>query len=319
MINPKITLKEISLLTGLSKQTIQKKIQTKQVKFRKDKHKITIDHYGAREILEVDIKSKIISVQIVKGGTGKSTLTNTIAFRASLLGLRVLCVDLDQQANLTVLFGAKDIKNKVVLHDLIKNNEEHNITKYLINVAPGIDLLASGLNNAALDDIILIKGLSLDRVYKEILTPLKNTYDLILIDCPPALGRSVGAATLASDFVVAPVIPDKLCLHGLELLEDSIEQLANSRHGRRVPYKIVFNKHDNRVLLTPDILKELLSNEKYSKKLLNSYIRHSQELPNSSRIKPSLYENLKTVPVKEDIDLLTRELLGIPGKIKLRK
>ena len=158
MIIPRITISEAAEYCKTSKQTVQKRIIENKLKYEKLSHRITLQHETIRKLYKIKIKPQVIALQIVKGGTGKSTLSMNIAIRASLYGLKVLCLDLDQQANLTELFGI-DSSNQTVMNDLIQNNNKDlNINKFLIKVAPGIDLLPSKLNNAALDDTILIKG-----------------------------------------------------------------------------------------------------------------------------------------------------------------
>src|SRR4029077_8382561 len=111
---------------------------------------------------------------------------------------------------------------------------------------------------------------------------LKSYYDLILIDCPPALGRSVVAAANAADKIIAPVIPDRLCLTGLKLLDNMLSDIKESKYGRNIPYEIVYNRFDSRTSLSKDVLSYLLTHKTYKNKLNENYIRQSQEFPNSS-------------------------------------
>ena len=167
-----------------------------------------------------------------------------------------------------------------------------------------------------LDDTILFKNLALDRVYKDPIDSIKQHYDLIIIDCPPALGRSVGAAALASDQVLAPITPDKQCLRGLSLLYKQLKELSTMPYGKDVPLKIVYNRFDSRTNLSKKILTALLEHHVFKDILFDTYIRQNQEFANAYANVCSIYDQLRPSPAKEDIDSLTKEILGINKKAK---
>lgn len=308
-MDPKMTVPETAKFLNISSQAIIKKIKVNNFAFEKKQNRVFFGYETSRKIFNLNLKSKILAFQIVKGGTGKSSIAMNVAIRANLYGLKVLCIDLDQQANLTELFCV-DTEELPVMLDIIQSKGKKRIEDSLIEVSKGLHLFPSRLENASLDDTILLQGLGMDRVYKELIYPLKKYYDLIIIDCPPALGRSVGAAALASDEVVAPVIPDKLCLRGLTLLHNSLKELSESKYGRKIPYRIVYNKFDSRTSLSKDILANLLIHKTFKKHLNENYIRQSQEIPNTAANGLSIFDSLKSSPIREDIDALTLDLVG---------
>ncbi len=159
------------------------------------------------------ILKKIISFQIVKGRTGKTSITHSFAIRANLYGARVLCVDIDQQGNLSQAFNI-DSKNLPVMIDIINNKAS--ISESIVNISEGLDILPSRIENAVLDNFFMLNKFPLERVCFDLIHQVFNKYDLVLIDCPPALGQSVAAATLASDIVIAPVTPEQFSLSGLK-------------------------------------------------------------------------------------------------------
>lgn len=307
---PKMTITDAASFLSMTTQGVMKKIKNSKLPYFKTQNRVYFGHETSKQLFQISISPKILAFQIVKGGTGKSNLSLNFAIRANLYGLKVLCIDLDQQANLTTLFNV-DAPSLDIMYDIICSEGKSLIEDNIVEISDGLHLFPSGLENAALDDEILRRGLGIDRAYKDLFEPLKKHYDLIVIDCPPALGRSVGAAAYAADEVIAPVIPDKLCLRGLNLLENSLKELEEKKYGRKIPYKIIFNKFDNRTNLSKEILAGLFNNENYKDKLNDTYIRISQDIPNACSNKVSLYDSLKTSPVKEDIDHLTRDLLGI--------
>ncbi|MBL4705232.1 MAG: ParA family protein [Flavobacteriales bacterium] len=309
-----MTVPEAANFLNITSQAIVKKLKSKNLDFEKVQNRIYFGYNSSKKIFDLKTKPVVIATQIVKGGTGKSSITMNLAIRANLYGLKVLCIDLDQQANLTELFGFDAVEDHPIMLDVIESDGKIKIENNLIEITQGLHLFPSRLDNAALDDTILLKGLGIDRVYKELIAPLKSYYDVIFIDCPPALGRSVTAAAYASDKIIAPVAPDRLCLTGLRLLHETLEEIKESKYGREIPYEIVYNKFDSRTSLSKEVLSTLLTHPIYKDKMNLNYIRQSQEFPNSAAIRTSVFDTFKSTAAKEDIDLLLQNLLDINKK-----
>lgn len=310
-MDPKMTIAEAADFIGITRQGLQKKLKQSGFPHKKNQNRIYFGHETAKKIFNIPFKTKVIAIQIVKGGAGKTAIAHAIGIRANLYGARVLYIDLDQQANLTEHF-AIDSEELPVMLDVIKGQAK--IEKSIIEISPGLHIFPSKIDNAILDDTILFKNFALDRVYKDPIDSIKQHYDLIIIDCPPALGRSVGAAALASDQVLAPIAPDKQCLRGLAMLYKHLQELSKMPYGREVPLKIVYNRFDSRTNLSKKMLTALLEHPIFRDVLFDTYIRQNQEFANAYANVCSIYDQLRPSPAKEDIDLLTREILGINKK-----
>src|ERR1700761_1781554 len=100
-IEPKITAAEVADYLGLTVQAVHKRIKVLGLKESKGKNKIFFGHETARKIIQPKVKQFKIATSVVKGGVGKTTIAEAVAIKACLYGLRVLAVDVDQQANLT--------------------------------------------------------------------------------------------------------------------------------------------------------------------------------------------------------------------------
>jgi chromosome partitioning protein len=306
-MNPKMLIADAANLLGFTVQGIHKKLKSAGLPFEKSQNKIFFKHEAARKLFNFRFAPKIIAIEIVKGGTGKSTLTHSIAVRANLYGARVLCIDLDQQGNLSQAFQINPEKIPVLI-DVI--NENIDIDEAIIPVTDGLDVLPSRIENAAIDNTLMLKRIPMDRVYRDRLEPLRERYDLILIDCPPALGQSVAAATLAADFVISPVTPEKFSLSGLKVTAQEIAEMEKT-YKKIIPIRIVLNKFDTRTTLSHETLSSLIKHPTYSLAMFKSYIRISQEFPNVIAQGISIYDPTRNSSAKEDIDLLIREILGI--------
>jgi chromosome partitioning protein len=192
--------------------------------------------------------------------------------------------------------------------DIIKDRVP--IEEAIINILPGLDLIPSNLDNGVLDNTILLGRFPLDRIYKEQIEKIRDNYDLILIDCPPSLTASVTAATLAADEVLAPLTPDEHAISGLNLLNDEIKDIEK-KYQTKINLKVVFNKFDIRTNLSNEKLEQIRKSDNYGSKLYNSYIRYAQDFPNAIEHGQTIFDSFRATAAKEDIDLVTRELLGI--------
>ncbi len=307
MMDPKMLLKEAGLALSISEKQVVTRLEELKLPFYKSSNLAYFGHTSARDFFNLEKNPQVIAFQIVKGGTGKTSLASAFAVRANLYGLKVLCVDLDQQGNLTHTFGI-NAENYPVIIDILA--EGYSYEQAVTKVYPGLFLLASRIENALIDDVIKLKQLPLEMVYREHFTELKKEYDLIVVDCPPNLGQSVAAITLAADLVVAPVVPENFALSGLKITCNSIKELEQS-YNTNIQFKILVNKYDARTILSQDALHMLSKHPLYAPHLLQSYIRTSQEFPNAIARGKTIFDQIKPTIAKTDVDSLTRELLKI--------
>jgi len=306
-MEPKMLATDIANFLNVTVQAVHNQIKRKNLSFKKSSNRIYFPHETSRKILDLKLTPKVITFQIVKGGTGKTAICHSVAVRASLYGAKTLCIDLDQQGNLTTAFRV-DADQTPIMVEVI--NQKLPIKDAIIRVHDGLDLIPSRIENALLDSNLMLKRFPLDRVYKEIIQPLKRDYDIILIDCPPALGSSVIAAALASDYIISPVTPSAFSLSGLQITKNELKNI-NDNFGIDIPVHVLLNKFDGRTSLSHEILRLLIKHPVYSQKLFKTAIRINQEFENVITKGASIFDSLKISPAKEDIDLLTTEILEI--------
>lgn len=310
MISAKMTAADAAGFLGLSLQAVHKQLRTKQLPFQKSQNRVHFGHAVARDLFQIEYRPRIIAFQIVKGGTGKTSLAYSVALRANVYGARVLCIDLDQQGNFTQAFRV-NAEAYPCMADVLER--EMKISDAIVPVGDGLDLLPGRIENSVLDNFLMLKRKPLDRVYADLFEPLKKLYDVILVDCPPALGSSVAAAALASDLILAPVSPEKFSLSGLKLTTNEIAAIEKS-YKKKIPVRIVLNKYDNRTSLSHEVLAQLVKHPIFAEMLFKSYVRHSQEFPNAIAKGESIFETVRDTPAKEDVDLLTVELLELKSQ-----
>lgn len=303
----KMTAAEAASFLGISIQAVHKQLKTKKLEFDKNQNRVYFGHETARALFQLPFRKKTIALQIVKGGTGKTSLVYSMAVRANLYGAKVLCIDLDQQGNLTQAFKINPEEHPAMV-DVLK--EEVSMKDAIINISNGLDIIPSRIENAVLDNTIMLGKLSLQHAYRKLIDPYKRKYDFILIDCPPALGQSVAAIALAVDTVIAPVTPEKFCLSGLKITSHELGNLERN-FNRKIPMRILVNKFDTRTSLSHEVLSTLIKHPIFGEKLYKTYIRASQEFPNTIAKGQSIFDTLKVTTAKEDVDLLTREIFEL--------
>lgn len=175
---------------------------------------------------------KVISFINQKGGVGKTTMAFNAAHALAKRGHKVLAIDLDPQANLTLLFQAGNELN--IYHLLINSIKELkmlHVPAMLGNVlARGqVDLLPGGQELSGFDLTVASINAPRQLVLRKFIEAngLRDRYDFIVIDCPPTLGLLVINALCASDGVIVPFRPDDFSLKGLEHFYQVIADIAD--------------------------------------------------------------------------------------------
>ncbi|MCH9112553.1 ParA family protein, partial [Legionella pneumophila serogroup 1] len=290
-----------------SMQAVHKQLKNKNINCEKIGNKSFLTFESARELFNFKFKRKKIAVQIVKGGTGKTTTINNIASCANTYGARVLLIDADPQGNLTDANGI-DAEEYPVLIDLLKDGAS--IQESIVTVSQGLDLIPSRIENVILDNEIVNGRYPLEKLYNNLLSKVENYYDFILIDCPPTMGQAVTAASLYADIILAPLNPDKFSAKGLKILKQEVDTL-NKHFHKKIEYKVFLNKFSSKTILSDKAIVSLISDPELEGKVLSTTVQYAQEIPNITDDNKSSFSNLKKSLVRDDFDRLTRELLEI--------
>lgn len=311
----KITATEAAELIDVSVQYIHKHLKLKGLQSLKSQNRVYFGHNTSKELLQIQFEPRAIAFQIVKGGTGKTSLAHSFAIRANLYGARVLCIDIDQQGNLTHAFNHNANESPVMI-DIVK--DDLSVKDCIVNISPGLDLIPSRIENAILDNFIMLNKYPLDRLYKNLISEIRGNYDLIVFDCPPALGQSVAAVSLAADTIISPLTPEQFSLSGLKITYDELNALTK-KFANNAQLKIVLNKFDTRTALSSEVLSTLLNDDILKTLLCKSFVRSCQEFPNAIYAGTNIFSSLKNSSAKEDIDLFTKEILNISNLGNINK
>ncbi len=312
---PKRAISDVAEFLGVSTQAVHKQLRNKEIVCGKIGNKSFVTFESAEKLFNFNFKKKKIAVQIVKGGTGKTTSIDNIASCANTYGARVLLIDADPQGNLTDAQGV-DAEKYPVLIDVIKG--EALIEDCVINLSKGLDLISSRIENVVLDNEVVNKRLPLDKLYSNLLGSIEKNYDFIFIDCPPTMGQAVTAASLYADVILAPLNPDKFSAKGLKILKQEIESL-NKIYHKNLIYKVYLNKFSGKTILSDKAVVSLISDPELEGKVLSTTVQYAQEIPNVTDENRNAFSTLKKSSVRADFDSLTRELLEISPTTYLRE
>jgi chromosome partitioning protein len=199
--------------------------------------------------------SKVIAVTNHKGGVGKTTSTINIGAGLAKLGKRVLLIDLDPQANLSQSLGIKD--PTATIYGAIRG--EHPLQP--VNVLKRLDVVPSTLDLSGAE-IELSSETGREYILRELLEPVKGSYDYVIIDSPPSLGLLTVNALTSADEILIPLQAQYLALQGLsKLLEivDKIQKRLNK--GLRIG-GVFITQYDSRKILNRNVVETIESHFK---------------------------------------------------------
>ena len=162
---------------------------------------------------------KIYVIGSQKGGCAKTTTTFNLAYSLQKMGKKVLAVDFDSQANLTTCYGVENTGELeyTIGHLMMAQIEDGKLPdmKRYIQTKDGVDFIPSSIYLSVVDAKLRLE-MGAEKVLSEVLEPLRDKYDYILIDTCPALGTLTINALAAADRVVITVNPQLLTMMGMQ-------------------------------------------------------------------------------------------------------
>jgi chromosome partitioning protein len=170
-------------------------------------------------------KATVIACVNQKGGTGKTTTCENLGAGLVMNGKKVLLVDFDPQASLSISLGyPKPEELPVTIADMMKkvvDEKEIRPGEGILHHEEGMDLMPSSIELSGME-VALVNTISRETVLKEYLESVKRDYDFVLLDCSPSLGMLTINAMAAADTLLIPVQASYLPAKGLEQLLQTV-------------------------------------------------------------------------------------------------
>jgi chromosome partitioning protein len=208
--------------------------------------------------------STTVTVMSQKGGTGKTTTVRTLADVLRRVGLDVLCVDLDPQGNLSDYFD-------------VPSDADPTVADVLAGRAKAADAIHDGVLPANLGlaeaELVLAGKMGREMTLKRALRDVKRRHDLVLIDCPPALGLLTVNALVAADYALISSEAEYFSLQGVEQALEVVELAKESLHPELEWMGVALNLADMRTVHAREAQQQL--KDRFGDKVFTSVIRKS--------------------------------------------
>ena len=191
--------------------------------------------------------SRILAILNQKGGVGKTTTAVNLGTGLAERGQRVLLVDFDPQGACALGLGIEPGDLELSVYNALLDRNVSPEDTILATKVENLDLMPSNIDLSAAE-IQLVTEVAREQALARILTPLRDKYDFILIDCQPSLGLLTINALAAADGVIIPLECEYYALRGMALLLDSIERVQERINPALVVDGILATMFDSRTL-----------------------------------------------------------------------
>ena len=203
---------------------------------------------------------RIIAIANQKGGVGKTTTAINLSACLAEAGKKVLMLDCDPQGNATSGLGVNKNTAEITSYDILIG--EATAEEAIVHTEyEGLDIIPSNINLSGAE-IELIGVEQKDYILQKQISPLRDRYDFIIIDCPPSLNMLTVNAMTTADTVLVPIQCEYYALEGLSQLIHTIN-LVNQRLNPRLRMEgVVFTMYDARTNLSLQVVENVKANLK---------------------------------------------------------
>ncbi len=242
----------------------------------------------------------IISLLNHKGGVGKTTSAINIGAGLVELGKKVLLLDLDPQANLTLALGVP--RSKSTIYEALRGESELEP----ITIKPNLDVVISSLDLSGAE-LELINEAGREYILRELLSQVEEDYDFVVIDCPPSLGLLTLNALTSSRFVMIPLQTEFLALQGLAKIKQVIDKVR-FRLNKNLEIGGVFaTMYDSRRVLNRDVVETI--HKYFADKVFKTYIRENVALAEAPAQRKDIFSYAPNSAGSKDYLALAKEIL----------
>lgn len=244
--------------------------------------------------------SLVISLLNHKGGVGKTTSAINIGAGLVELGKRVCLIDLDPQANLTLSLGIGRHPNTI--YEAIRG--EGPLVPY--PAKENLDVVPSTLDLSGAE-MELINEAGREYILRELIDPIRDDYDYVIIDCPPSLALLTLNALTSSDYVYIPLQTEFLAMQGLAKIKQVIQKVQVRLNKELEIGGVIATMYDSRKILNRDVVETI---KKYFGPLVfETMIRDNVALAEAPAQRKDIFAYSPGSPGAEDYLALCREII----------
>lgn len=164
--------------------------------------------------------AKILAFANQKGGVGKTTSAFNVAAGLAKKGKKVLMIDLDPQASLTIYAGLEPYEHEKTIVDVLRNQRQQ-ISECIVQLRENMDIITSRIELSGTENELLSRT-ARELILSRALAPIEAEYDYIVIDCPPQLSTLTINALACTDGVIIPCKTDYLAYRGIKQLLETV-------------------------------------------------------------------------------------------------
>jgi chromosome partitioning protein len=263
---------------------------------------------------------RTIAVLNQKGGVGKTTTTVNVAAAIAAAGQRVVVMDLDPQAHLTIHLGIEPQEVRTGAYEVL--TESAGFESSLMLVRPNLWLLGANINLVGAEtELVNVVGREI--ILREAMQAGQDKFDFCLIDCAPSLGLLSLNALATAEEVLIPLQPHFLALQGFGKLLQTVD-LVNKRINPRLRVTgVLLCMHDTRASLSNEVRADIArfldsargSNSAWSEaQILPTFIRRNIKLAEAPSYGKTIFEYDPTCNGAEDYRQVANFFLGINGE-----
>ena len=267
------------------------------------------------------MSAQIIAITNQKGGVGKTTTTMNLGVGMAQQGKRVLLIDADPQASLTISMGIRNpddlpVSLATLMHSTMKpRSAPHN--PGIIRSEEGIDLLPSNIELSGIE-ADLFNAMCREQILKKCLSEVSRRYDYILIDCMPSLGMMTINALVAADSVIIPCQANFLSVKGMDLLRETIYKVQRQINPNLRIDGVLLTMVDSRTNNAKDISEALRSSVGPQLRVFDTEIPHSVRAAECALEGVSIFSHDKNGKVAAAYKALTQEVIQLEQRQKNR-
>lgn len=247
---------------------------------------------------------RVITVCNQKGGVAKTSTCVNLGFSLALMGKKVLLVDFDVQANLSVLMGCRNGRS---FFDVVESGGPDDLQKAILKVRPNIWVLPSN-SRMALSSKRYFSQRGFEQILAGQIRKIRDFFDYVLIDTPPSLDFFTVNALMASDLAIIPTQAEFLAVNGVNHVENIIS-VIREKTGHETAFRVLVTMFDESNTASKVIRKQLIG--RLGDRIFRTIVVHDRKIQESQILRTPVIQYDRNSPAGRQYISLAKELVEL--------